>query len=183
MKSGDCAIKWDGRDPGANEINHHWPEAGLHPKKVTYVRWDWKGVLYYKLFPEKQMINSPKYCSQLDDWKQHSTKASWMSRQKTYHLLSGPHKAAAFSDDCAARLRSSIHLVHQTLHLQMSFPSGLYDILLMETISVPWKTVKGTWSSSLLKKIKCEDLWEDRSEKLPEKWQDVTEQNSEYMVQ
>ena len=27
-------------------------------------------------------------------------------------------------------------------------------ILLMEKISIPWKTVKGTWNSSLLKKIK-----------------------------
>ena len=31
---------------------------------------------------------------------------------------------------------------------------GLYKILLMETISIPWKTVKGTWNSSLLRKIK-----------------------------
>ena len=29
----------------------------------------------------------------------------------------------------------------------------LYKILLMEKISVPWKTVKGTWNSSLLKKM------------------------------
>jgi len=31
--------------------------------------WDWKGVLYYELLPENQMINSTKYCSQLDPLK------------------------------------------------------------------------------------------------------------------
>ena len=30
---------------------------------------DWKGVLYYELFPENQTVNSNKYCSQLDQLK------------------------------------------------------------------------------------------------------------------
>ena len=30
---------------------------------------------------------------------------------------------------------------------------GLYKILLMEENSIPWSTVKGTWNSSLLKKV------------------------------
>ena len=42
------------------------PKAGLHSKKAMCSRWDWKGVLYYELLPENQMINSNKYCSQLD---------------------------------------------------------------------------------------------------------------------
>ena len=33
------------------------------------IRWDWKGVLFYELLPENQMINSNKYCSQLDQLK------------------------------------------------------------------------------------------------------------------
>ena len=45
-------------------------KAGLHPRKVTlYIWWDWKGVLCYELLPEKQTINSNKYCSQLDQLK------------------------------------------------------------------------------------------------------------------
>ena len=28
--------------------------------------WDWKGVLYYELLPENQMINYNKYYFQLD---------------------------------------------------------------------------------------------------------------------
>ena len=43
----------------------------------------------------------------------------------------------------------------------------------MEKISIPWKTVKGTQSSSLLEKKK---FWEDGIMKLPEKWQKVVEQ-------
>ena len=47
-----------------------------------------------------------------------------------------------------------IHWNRQTLHLQLSTYFGLYKILLMEEISIPWKIVKGTWKSCLLKKIK-----------------------------
>ena len=46
------------------------PKAGLYPKKVMLcIWWDWKGVLYYEIFPENQTINSNKYCSQLDQLK------------------------------------------------------------------------------------------------------------------
>ena len=31
--------------------------------------WDWKAVLYYEPLLENQMINSNKYCSQLDQLK------------------------------------------------------------------------------------------------------------------
>ena len=46
------------------------PKAGLHPEKVMLcIWWDWNGVLYYELLPENQMINSNRYCSQLDQLK------------------------------------------------------------------------------------------------------------------
>ena len=70
--------------------------------------------------------------------------------------------------------------IHQMLHLQISIYFGLYKILLMEKTPIPWKTVKGTWNSSLLKKIK---FGEDRITKLPGKWQKVVEQKGEYVVQ
>ena len=47
----------------------------------------------------------------------------------------------------------------------------------MEKISIPWKTVKGTWDSFLVKKF-----WEDGIMKLPEIWQKVVEQKGEYVV-
>ena len=53
-----------------NEAPPTTPKSDLHPKKVMLcIWWDWKGVLYYKLLPENQMINSNKYCSQLDQLK------------------------------------------------------------------------------------------------------------------
>ena len=45
------------------------PKTSLHPEKVMYKWWDWKGALYYELLLENQMINSNKYCSQLDQLK------------------------------------------------------------------------------------------------------------------
>ena len=70
--------------------------------------------------------------------------------------------------------------IHQTLHLQISIYLGPYKILLIENISIPWKIVKGTWNSSLLKDKK---FWEDGIMKLPEKWWKVVEQKREYIVQ
>ena len=54
----------------ASEMNHHQlhQRVGLHPKKVMYIWWDWKGVLSYELLLESQTINS-KYCSHLEQLK------------------------------------------------------------------------------------------------------------------
>ena len=53
-----------------NEPPSTTPKASLQPKKLTLcIWWDWKGVLYFVLLPENQMINSNKYCSQLDQLK------------------------------------------------------------------------------------------------------------------
>ena len=51
----------------------------------------------------------------------------------------------------------------------------------MEKISIPWKTVKDTWSSSLFKKMT--NFWADGIMKLSEKWQKVVEQKGDYVVQ
>ena len=46
------------------------PKVGLHSKKVMLsVWWDYKGIIYYELIPDNEMINSDKYCSQLDQLK------------------------------------------------------------------------------------------------------------------
>ena len=62
---------WNGRDRGASEMNHHQHTKGQSSTKEgdVCIWWDWKGVLYYELLPENQMINSNKYCSQLDQLK------------------------------------------------------------------------------------------------------------------
>lgn len=50
----------------------------------------------------------------------------------------------------------------------------------MEKISIPWKTGKGPWKSSLLKKIK--QFGEDGFMELPEKREKLVEQKDAYTV-
>ena len=116
----------------------------------------------------KPNINSNKYCSQLDQLKAALNK-------KCPELVSRKH--IIFHQD-NARPQVSLMTKQKLLELgwevliQLPYspdiaPSdfhylGLYKILLMEKMSIPWKTVKGTWNSSLLKKIKSfrkMELW------------------------
>ena len=63
-------VEWKRSWSKRNEPPPTTPKAGLHPKKVMLcIWWDWKLVLYYELLLENQMINSNKYCSQLDQLK------------------------------------------------------------------------------------------------------------------
>ena len=69
--------------------------------------------------------------------------------------------------------------IHQTLHLQISIYLSHYKIFLMEKISISWKTIKGTWNSSLLKMT---TVLEDGIMKLSEILQKVVEQNGEHVL-
>ena len=61
-----------------NEPPPATPKAGLHPEKVMLCTWwDWKGVLCYELLLDNQMLNSNKYCSQLDQLKAALNKSIW----------------------------------------------------------------------------------------------------------
>ena len=137
------------------------PKAGLHPKKVMlYIWWDWKGVSYYELLLEKQMINSNKYCSQL-----HQLKAALdekhpelVNRKRIiFHqdnsrlhvsLMSG-QKLLQLGWELLIHLPYSPDIAPSDFHLLKSLQNSLNG-----KMSIPWKTVKGTWNSSLLKKIK-----------------------------
>ena len=122
--------------------------------------WNWKGVLYYELLLENQTINSNKYCSQLDQLKVeldekhpelvnrkciifHQDKArphvSLMTRQKLLQL----------GWEVLIHLPYSSDIAPSDFHLFRSLQNSLNG-----KISIPWKTAKGTWNSSLLKKIK-----------------------------
>ena len=161
MKSGHYNnVKWKRSWGKRNEPPPTIPKASIHPKKVMCIWWDWKGVLYYELLPENQMINSNKYCSQLDQPKA-------ALDEKRLELVN--RKCIIFHQDNA---RPGVSLMTRQKLLQLgwevlihppyspdvapwiSIYLGLYKILLMEKISIPWKTVKDTWNSSLLKMIK-----------------------------
>ena len=153
-----------------NEPPPTTPKAGLHPKKVMLcIWWDWKGVLYYELLPENQMVNSNKYCSQLDQLKAAlNEKHPELVNRKCIIFHQDIFQDCMFlgwpGKNCYSLAGKFwfIRRIHQTLHLRISIYFGLYKILLMEKISIPYKTVKGTWNSSLLKKIKSfgkMELW------------------------
>ena len=113
------------------------PKADFHSKKVMLCMWwDWKGVLYYELLLENWMINSNKYCSQLDQlktvWNQSTENASSSIRIMQDHIfLWWPHK------NCSAWLGSSDSSTVFTRHCTFRCPSGLYKILLMENFQFP----------------------------------------------
>ena len=87
-------------------------------------------------------------------------KASGISQQKIHNLsirIMQDHMFLWYPGKNCYSLAGKfgfISHIHQILYLQISIYFDLYRILLMEKYSIPWKTVKGTWSNSLLKKIK-----------------------------
>ena len=153
-----------------NEPPPATPKAGLHPKKAMLcIWWDWKGVLYYELLLEYQTINSSKYCSQLDQLKAaldekrpelvnrkciifHQNTArlqvSLKTRQKLLQLGWEVLIHPPYSPDIA---RSDLHLFRS---LQNSLNGKNFNSL--------DDCKKGTWNSSLLKKLKSfgkVELW------------------------
>ena len=96
MKSEYCTIMWNGRDCGARNIKHHQPCQSCSSSKESDIVYmvDWKGVLYYELLLENQMINSNKYCSQLDQLKAALDKHSELVNRKCiifYQNTARPH--------------------------------------------------------------------------------------------
>ena len=108
------------------------PQASLHPKKVMlYTRWNWKGVLYYTLLPENQMINSNKKSSQLDQQEaaldeKHSKLDNRIKQDHMFLWWLGKNYY-----NLAGKFWFICH-IHETLYLRISTYFGLYKILLME---------------------------------------------------
>ena len=168
MKSGYCTIMWNGRDRGASEMNHHQPH-----QRLVFMQRRWCCVYgeigrescIMSSFRKKQTINSNKYCCQLDQLKVAlDEKHPELVNRKCiiFHQDNTRPHVSFMTRQKLRQLRWEfwfIHCVHQTLHLRISIDFSLYKFLLMEKISIPWKTVKGTWKSSLLKKIKSLGRW------------------------
>ena len=171
-----------------NEPPPTTPKAGLHPKKVMLcIWWDWKGVLYYKLLPENQMINSNKYCSQLDQLKASLDERcpELVNRKcKTFHQDNAKPRVYSMTR------QKLIQLVWEVLiHLSCSpdiAPSGFHSSQSLQN------SLNGKNFNSLedckrhMEQFfaqKDKKFWEDGIMKLPEKWQKVVEQKGEYIVQ
>ena len=126
--------------------------------------WDWKGVLYYGLL-ENQMIHSNKYCFQLDQMKEALVeKHPELVNRKCiiFHQDNVRPHVFLYGKTTTAWMGISDSSTVFTRHCTFRFPFILFTKFLVKKISDPWKSVKGTWNSSLLKKIKSfrkTELW------------------------
>ena len=120
------------------------PKADFHPKKVMLCMWwDWKGVLYYELLLENQMINSNKHCSQLDQLKAVLYEKCLESVNREHIIFcednARPHISLITTQNCSAWMGSSDSSTVFTRHCTFRCPFGLYKILLMEKFQFPEK--------------------------------------------
>ena len=129
---------------------------------LTVLMWDWKGVLYYDLL-ENQIIHSNKYCSQLDQLKEAPVeKHPELGNKKCiiFHQDNVRPHVFLYGNTTIAWMGISDSSAVFTRHHTFRFPF-IYKIF-SGKISDPWKSVKGTCNSSLLKKIKSfgkTELW------------------------
>ena len=131
------------------------PKASLHPKNVVSMEgcplwWAKPNDSFQQvLLPFRpteispqwkhlELVNRKLIIFHQDNARSSVSFVSLNTRQNCYNL--------------AGRLRFIYH-IHQTLHLWISIYFHLYKILLMENVSIPCKTAKGTCNSSLVKKI------------------------------
>ena len=137
-----------------NEPPPTMPKARLHPKKVMLcIWWDWKGVLYYELLPENQTIKSNKHCSQLDQLKAaldkkrpeliHRKRIIFHQDNARPHVsLMTRQKLLQLGCEVLIHLPYSSDIAPSDFHLFWSLQNSL-----KRKISIPWKTIKGTWNS------------------------------------
>ena len=156
MESRYCIVIQNGRDHREkwNEPSPTTPKVGLQPKKVMCICWNWKGILYYELLPENQMIDSSKYCSQLEQLKVVLSGNHPSVNRKCIIFNQDNAKTTCLFDDQAKTVTAWVGSSDSsTICTRHCTYFGLYKILLMENISIPWKTVKGIWNSFLPQKV------------------------------
>ena len=116
--------------------------------------------LLYELYLENQTLHSNKYCSQLDQLKAALDKKHpelvnrkciifHQDNARPRVSLMTRQKLLQFGWEVLIHLLYSTNIAPLDFHLFQSLQNSLNG-----KISIPWKTVKGTWKSSLLKKIK-----------------------------
>ena len=121
-------VEWKRLWGKRNEPPPTTPKAGLHPKVMLCIWRDWKGVLYYELLLENEMINSNKYRSQFDQLKAALDKKhlELVNRKCIIFHQDNKRKTTCFFDDQAktvtAWLGSSDSSAIFTRHCTLGFP-------------------------------------------------------------
>ena len=119
-------------------------------------------VLYYEILPENQTINSNRYCSQLDQLKAalDEKHPELVNRKRIiFHQDNARPHVSLMTRQKLLQLGWEV-LIHQPYSPDIApLDFHVYKILLTEKFSIPWETVKGTWNSSLFKKVKVLGRW------------------------
>ena len=163
------------------------PKAGLHPKKVLCIWWDWKGVLYYEILLENKTINSNKYWSQLNQLKAAlNQKRPELVNRKCINLHQDNARLHVYFKTRQKLLQRGWEVLIHPLYSPDIAPSDLHTFWSLQN------SLNGKYYNSLedckrhLKPFfaqKDKKFWEDVITKLPEKWQKAVEQKGEYVVQ
>ncbi|XP_020285174.1 histone-lysine N-methyltransferase SETMAR-like [Pseudomyrmex gracilis] len=173
---------------------HRNPESNLsvtpkvisRPKKILLcVWWDWKGILFYELLPPNQLINSDKYCSQLDRLNENI-------KEKRPELAN--RKGVVFHQDTA---RSHVSVQSQQKLRELDWdvlnhppyspdlaPSDFYLFRFLQD-SLNGETFDSLEAFKMYVSrffaAKDAKFWEDSITKLPARWQKVIDQNGQYI--
>ena len=163
--------------------------------------WDWKGVLYYELLPENQMMNYNKYYFQLDQLKAAlNEKLPELVNRKfiNFHQNNARQQASLMTWQKLSQLgwKILIHLPYSpdTTHADVHLVWSLFSSVSVQFSSFAQLCPTPSGKKNLNSLEDCKrhlkqffaqqdkKFCEGGIVKLPEKWQNVEERNSEYIV-
>ena len=155
-------------------------KAELNQKKIILsIWWDWKGMVFFKLLPGNQTINSDVYCRQLN-------KLNAAVKEKRPELLVN-RKGVIFHPDnvtphtSLATLQKLLRLSWEVmLHPPYSPDLTQSDYYLFRSLQNSLNGKNRTWFSFF--DDKDQKFYERGIMKLPKRWQKVIKQNGKYII-
>ena len=162
-------------------------KAELHEKKIMLsVWWEWKGVVFFELFPRNQTINLDVYCRQLNKLNAavKERRPELVNRKGVifHHDNTTPHTSLATRQKLL-RLGWKV-MLHPLCNPDLT-PSDYYLFRSLQN-SLNGKTFNDDKAVKLhlfqFFTDKDQKFYEREIMKLPERWKKVIEQNGKYIV-
>ena len=144
-------------------------KAGIHQKKVMLsVWWDFKGIVYFELLPRNQTINSNFYCRQLMQLgREIKEKRPELATRKDVIF----HQDNARPHTSLVTRKKLLELGQEVMpHPPYSPDPALSDYHLFKNELIQFFTSKN------------QTFYESGIMKLTERWQQVIEQNGQYII-